>query len=222
MSPSFPEYFFLEWQVKTILYFSIINFIYISDFKLTNLPYRCELGTKNVDQPKFIVFFGMLMQFFQQFCFNCKEDSPEVTIKQTRSMATVIQTCKKCKNEFKWRSQPLVLGSIPAGNLMFWDFNLMFLMFNHMGLAAKTIRTFLRHQRQFLTQSVLLQWERHRDSLIEKIKSIKDAEWSGDGRFDSMGHSAKYGSYTMFCNSMSKLVHFEVVQVLFNKIYTYI
>ncbi|XP_066270376.1 uncharacterized protein [Branchiostoma lanceolatum] len=27
-----------------------------------------------------------------------------------------------------------------------------------------------------------------------------------------MGHSAKYGTYTMFCNSISKLVHFEMLQ----------
>ena len=36
---------------------------------------------------------------------------------------------------------------------------------------------------------------------------------SGDVRFDSMGHNAKYGTYTMFCNTISKLVHFELVQV---------
>ena len=28
-----------------------------------------------------------------------------------------------------------------------------------------------------------------------------------------MGHSAKYGVYTMFCNNVSKLVHFELLQV---------
>ena len=37
--------------------------------------------------------------------------------------------------------------------------------------------------------------------------------WSGDGRFDLMGHSAKYGVYTMYNNSISKLVHFELLQV---------
>ncbi len=62
--------------------------------------------------------------------------------------------------------------------------------------------------------SVLLQWEKHRRSLIEQVKQVQDAQWSGDGRFDSMGHNAKYGAYTMFCNSISKLVHFEVVQVI--------
>ena len=50
--------------------------------------------------------------------------------------------------------------------------------------------------------------------MYEAAKSIKNLQWSGDGRFDSMGHNAKYGVYTMFCNSISKLVHFELLQVL--------
>ena len=31
-----------------------------------------------------------------------------------------------------------------------------------------------------------------------------------------MGHSAKYGSYTMFCSSIMKIVHFELLQVSFD------
>ena len=42
---------------------------------------------------------------------------------------------------------------------------------------------------------------------------MKDVAWTGDGRFDSMGHSAKYGVYTMFCTTLMKIVHFELVQV---------
>ena len=42
---------------------------------------------------------------------------------------------------------------------------------------------------------------------------MKNATCSGDGRFDSMGHSAKYGAYPMFCNSISKIVHYEIRQV---------
>ena len=42
---------------------------------------------------------------------------------------------------------------------------------------------------------------------------MADVVWSGDGRFDSMGHSAKYGVYTMFCNTILKVVHFELLQV---------
>ena len=36
---------------------------------------------------------------------------------------------------------------------------------------------------------------------------------SGDGRFDSMGRSAKFGVYTMFCNTILKVAHFELLQV---------
>lgn len=43
---------------------------------------------------------------------------------------------------------------------------------------------------------------------------VKEVVWTGDGRFDSMGHSAKYGVYTMLCTTIMKIVHFEVVQVL--------
>ena len=87
------------------------------------------------------------------------------------------------------------------------------LMFRHMGLSAISVRTFFYHQRKFLFPAVLHHWESYRSSLLEKLKGIKDAQWSGDGRFDSMGHNAKYGVYTLFSNSISKLVHFELLQV---------
>eukprot|EP00794_Sanderia_malayensis_P001048 gene1048-374_t len=48
--------------------------------------------------------------------------------------------------------------------------------------------------------------------MIEKLAGMQDTVWSGDGRFDSIRHSAKYGAYTMFSNTISKLVHFELVQ----------
>ena len=161
------------------------------------------------------------MQLFQLFCFHCKGSNPSIRIQRTGSIATVIQSCKYCKKEFRWISQLLVFGKIPAGNLMMSlailcsgvNISQVFLMFRHLGLLVISMRTFFQHQRKYLFPSVLLQWEKHRSSLIEEIKNVKDAQWSGDGRFDSMGHNAKYGAYTMFCNSISKLVHFELVQV---------
>ena len=50
-------------------------------------------------------------------------------------------------------------------------------------------------------------------SLPCKIKNMKNAAWRGDGRFDSMRHSAKFGVYTMFCNTILQEVHFELLQV---------
>ena len=87
------------------------------------------------------------------------------------------------------------------------------LVFRHMGLAVYSPRTFFVHQKSFLFPIILSYWERYRASLIAQLKNVANVVWSGDGRFDSMGHSAKYGAYTMFCNTILKVVHFELLQV---------
>ena len=84
------------------------------------------------------------------------------------------------------------------------------LVFKHMGLSAYNTRTFLFHQNIFLFPAVLNYWEHYQAGLIEKIKHMIDAVGSGDGQFDSMGHSAKYGVYTMSCNTILTVVHFEL------------
>ena len=54
--------------------------------------------------------------------------------------------------------------------------------------------------------------------MIDLLKNVSENKWSGDGRFDSMGHSAKYGTYTMFSSGISKLLCFKVFQVCHNYI----
>ena len=87
------------------------------------------------------------------------------------------------------------------------------LVFKHMGLSVFESRTFFYHQSRFLFPVVLKYWENYQAGLFAKIKELKDAVWSGDGRFDSMGHSAKYGVYTLLCSPIMKIVHFELLQV---------
>ena len=36
---------------------------------------------------------------------------------------------------------------------------------------------------------------------------------AGDGRHDSMGHSAKFGAYTIFCCTVPMIIHFALIQV---------
>ena len=36
---------------------------------------------------------------------------------------------------------------------------------------------------------------------------------AGDGRHDSMGHSAKFGAYTIFCCTLPMIIHFALIQV---------
>lgn len=182
-----------------------------------------EPGTSCYKEPKFIVFFTKLLCLFSLFCFKCKGEKPRVAMKQRGTMVIVKQHCFTCgDNSFSWKSQPMMFnGRYPAGNVLL-SFSILMagasiskilLVFKHMGLSAYNARTFFFHQKNFLFPAVLGYWERYQAALIEKIKNMKDAVWSGDGRFDSMGHSAKFGVYTMFCNTILKVAHFELLQV---------
>ena len=113
------------------------------------------------------------------------------------------------------------MGKYPAGNVLLSFAILMagaliskvLLMFRHMGVSVYSARIYFRHQHQFIFPTILHYWESYRAKLVEKLKKLKEVVWTGDGRFDSMGHSAKYGAYTMLCTTIMKIVHFEVVQV---------
>lgn len=187
------------------------------------LSYRVTPGTPCQDEPKFIVFYSALLAVFSLFCFNCKASNPSVSMDSCGTMVTVNQHCQSCKKNFKWRSQPFILGRYPAGNLLLSFAVLMagasigkiLLVFKHMGLCVYESRTFFYHQSRFLFPLVLKYWENYQAGLFAKIKELKDTctVWSGDGRFDSMGHSAKYGVYTLLCSSIMKIVHFELLQV---------
>ena len=77
-----------------------------------------DSDTPEYNEPKFIVFYRMLLNLFTLFCFNCKWDGPTASMKQDGTMVTVTQSCANCNQKFVWRSQPLVLGKYPAGNIL--------------------------------------------------------------------------------------------------------
>ena len=50
--------------------------------------------------------------------------------------------------------------------------------------------------------------------MLAKLKSLQTGiVIAGDGRHDSMGHSAKFGAYTIFCCTVPMIIHFSLVQV---------
>ena len=62
--------------------------------------------------------------------------------------------------------------------------------------------------------SIYLLWKRYQATLLDQLeKNGEDLIIGGDGRHDSMGHSAKYGAYTVFCCNNSKIIDFALVQV---------
>ena len=59
----------------------------------------------------------------------------------------------------------------------------------------------IRMKHTFLSKKIL-------DSL-----NGKEVILAGDGRHDSMGHSAKYGTYPVFCCTVGLIIHIVLVQV---------
>lgn len=57
-------------------------------------------------------------------------------------------------------------------------------------------------------------WNRKQNELFEQA-SGRELVLAGDGRSDSPGHSAKYGTYTVVDVSTKKVLHVETVQVNF-------
>lgn len=55
-------------------------------------------------------------------------------------------------------------------------------------------------------------WNKHQEQLFTAAAG-RQLSIAGDGRADSPGHSAKYGTYTMLDVEDNKVLHVETVQV---------
>ena len=128
-----------------------------------------------------------------------------------------------CKQAWCWESQPFI-GRMPAGNILTSTAILYsgalptkaLRIFRILNCATITSKTFFRHQSEILQPVVHRVWVNHQSSILQSLKAQKSGLLlSGDGKADSPGHSAKFGSYTMvhvdvFCK---KVVDFKLVQV---------
>ena len=135
-------------------------------------------------------------------------------------MTTITTKCHSCCQVFSWQSQPFIMGNIPAGNLLLSfamltagaSIRKVLLVLKHMGVMVFHEPTYYYHQRHYLIPSIVKHWRQYQQKVFDSLRG-KDVILSGDGRHDSMGHSAKYGTYTIFCNTVGKILHFSLVQV---------
>ena len=67
--------------------------------------------------------------------------------------------------------------------------------------------------KHFLQLAINSVWQKCQASLFEKLSQQKSLILAGDGRADSPGQSAKYGSYAVIERSLNKVLNFKVVQV---------
>ena len=172
-------------------------------------------------QPTYLVFESALMLLFST-CYFCK--SAFVTIEKwtVGSLLHIMQVCSQCNGTFNWDSQPYI-GKVPAGNILISAAILYtgclpakaLRMLRTLNCSTITGKTFFRHQKSHLQPTISLVWERQQRKLISELMEEKQGLiLGGDGRADSPGHSAKYGSYSIIGLKKNKVVDLKLVQVI--------
>lgn len=65
-----------------------------------------------------------------------------------------------------------------------------------------------------LLPTIFIRWQDYQRQILDRLKMLESSlVISGDGRHDSMGHSAKYGAYTVFSCTSQQIIHFSLIQV---------
>ena len=165
------------------------------------------------------MFETALLLLFQ-YCPVCNLDT-SVAKQVIGTYLKVVQTCKSCNYKRSWESQPII-NNTPAGNILLSGAilfsgalpTLTIRVLRNMNCATIVPRTFYNHQKKFLTQAVSSIWLKHQTDITESLKKSKrPLIIGGDGRCDSPGHSAKFGSYTVMDLETKNIIDVELVQV---------
>ena len=172
------------------------------------------------DERKFIVFESKLKELFSQcvHCPNCGREVKNVTLKTKGSLAT-IENLGCCEKPLRWQTQPFV-SSMAAGNLLL-SAGILFTGNDYGNFAnvakASNIQFFSERnfnftQKKYLFPIVNKKFTEHQVEMFNQVRNTEVVA-GGDGRCDSPGHSAKYGTYSIVDTTSSKLLDFSLVQV---------
>ena len=86
-----------------------------------------------------------------------------------------------------------------------------------MGVATYSARTFYNHQTDIL-HPVIQKVREDQQTAHLSLLQVEDRPLTlgGDGRADSPGHSAKYGTYTTMELEANVVIDLQLVQVMYN------
>ena len=152
-------------------------------------------------------------------CKQCGSKAVKVQKVILGSFLRIKQLCLSCNEKCVWDSQPMI-RKIPAGNI-----RLSAAILYAGAMPTKVIRvltflkcetistdTYFRHQRDYLQPTVSTVYESKQVLLLSSLRN-QPLVLAGDGRADSPGHSAKYGTYSILEMSCNKIIDFKLVQV---------
>lgn len=99
----------------------------------------------------------------------------------------------------------LFAGALPTKTLRVLEF---------LGCASIGLTSFYSHQKLFLHPTIENVWQDQQANFISILQAFDEPlSIGGDGRSDSPGHSAKYGSYTFMDLEHDVVLDIQLVQV---------
>ncbi|XP_021342022.1 uncharacterized protein LOC110454168 isoform X2 [Mizuhopecten yessoensis] len=136
------------------------------------------------------------------------------------SKGTMISTTSVCPfgHVYEWKSQSCH-NSLPWSNLLvsaavFFSgssFSKVCQLFNIMNMQMFCRRTFLNIQSAYLVPSTIHVWSANQREMFEQ-RAGQSLVLGGDGRCDSPGFSAKYGSYSLMDLNTNEVLDVQLVQ----------
>ncbi|XP_013391137.1 uncharacterized protein LOC106159403 [Lingula anatina] len=177
--------------------------------------------TDPVTDTKCLVFHNQLKGLFEK-CLGDKFCAAPVVDRKEEwcgSMLTVKGTCLN-HHDFVWRSQPVV-NKQPVGNILCAGAILFtgntFTSFKEIteALNLKTIqeRQFYAIQKKHLLPCVNQMWKIHQEQLLSEYTQDEALVVAGDGRCDSPGHTATFGTYSLMDTKTNRILTTNVVKV---------
>ncbi|XP_057310004.1 uncharacterized protein LOC130648002 [Hydractinia symbiolongicarpus] len=176
---------------------------------------ECNPGLKSDAQ--FLVFWSCLLTLFQ-VCFTCLQKTCITRVVKRGTLIIVTSICPN-KHVFSWQSQPIVNGRA-AGNLLLSaailysgnTYARIAEMMSILRLQFISKSTFYDIQRSVLFPKLNTFYKKYRNNIYSEC-AAKEGNLIGDGRSDSPGYSAKYGTYTLMSVDINKIIDFQVVHV---------
>ncbi|XP_078495336.1 uncharacterized protein LOC144750166 [Ciona intestinalis] len=181
--------------------------------------YRILTEPEEETNRTFIIYESQLKQLLR-FCPDCGSPiDPELTV-ETQRTGAMLTLQLACLNgcDVTWHSHPTSQNKRSLGNI-FLISALYFsgMTFSKFVVFAKLLNLKLFHEstyyalrKSFVFPVVERAWNQEKSRMIECLKSENQPVMlAGDGRCDSPGHNAKYGTYTFLDVKTSKVVDFK-------------
>ncbi|XP_061898569.1 uncharacterized protein LOC133646801 isoform X3 [Entelurus aequoreus] len=172
-------------------------------------------------EPKYIIFESCLQSLVKWcHCPVCGSQDISPSWDSNGTQLTMTLQCASCDQRSSWSSQPNI-GPYAAGNILL-SAGILFAgassgkvlqVLNSIGVVTYVKRTFFNHQELILQPAIKKVWEEQQWTHLTMLQvEGRPLVLGGDGRADSPGHSAKFGTYTTMELVANVVLDLQVVQ----------